>query len=130
MVVLLRQLTDQNTNRNIQQFLNCLSDPEDVEELSSASEPEEKEGEDAELQAATEHLTQDFLCQVIQEEEGRGNKTEQGAGLEKDGAGAHCQVTPLAAILGTLPSTTSPVLQQTFQTFDKEDETVEKQDGE
>uniref|UniRef100_A0A4W6EI34 Transcription factor IIIB 90 kDa subunit n=1 Tax=Lates calcarifer TaxID=8187 RepID=A0A4W6EI34_LATCA len=79
-----------------------------------------REVEDAELQAATQHLTQDFLCQVIQEEEeeGRANKTgdgEQEVGPEKEGVGPQRQVAPLAVILGKLPSSLD--LQQTFQTF-------------
>ncbi|GAA6227682.1 transcription factor IIIB 90 kDa subunit-like [Lates japonicus] len=105
-------------------------DPEDVEVLSSVSEPEEPEVEDAELQAATQHLTQDFLCQVIQEEEGRANKTgdgEQEVGPEKEGAGPQRQVAPLAVILGKLPSSLD--LQQTFQTFNKS-ETCHKPDDE
>ncbi|XP_008297140.1 transcription factor IIIB 90 kDa subunit [Stegastes partitus] len=106
--------------------------PEEQEVLSSVSEPEETEAEDAELEAATQHLTQDFLCQVIQEEEGLGKKTddcEQKAGPENEGAGSHRQVAPLAAILGKLPSAASLGLQQSFQTVD-ESETGEKPDDE
>ncbi|XP_023135579.2 BRF1 RNA polymerase III transcription initiation factor subunit b [Amphiprion ocellaris] len=106
--------------------------PEDNEVLSSASEPEQTEAEDAELQAATQHLTQDFLCQVIQEEEeGLGKKTddcEREAGLENKGVGSHRQAAPLAVILGKLPSAASLSLQQTFQTVD-DSETGEKPDG-
>uniref|UniRef100_A0AAQ5XUU4 Transcription factor IIIB 90 kDa subunit n=1 Tax=Amphiprion ocellaris TaxID=80972 RepID=A0AAQ5XUU4_AMPOC len=102
------------------------------EVLSSASEPEQTEAEDAELQAATQHLTQDFLCQVIQEEEeGLGKKTddcEREAGLENKGVGSHRQAAPLAVILGKLPSAASLSLQQTFQTVD-DSETGEKPDG-
>lgn len=98
-----------------------MSDHEDVEVSSSTSETEEQGVEDAELQAVTQHLTQDFLCQVIQEEEeGRGKKTGDGKqelGPEKEGAGPQRQVPPLAVILGKLPSTSSLDLQQTFQTF-------------
>ncbi|XP_022068099.1 BRF1 RNA polymerase III transcription initiation factor subunit b [Acanthochromis polyacanthus] len=105
--------------------------PEHEEVLSSASEPEQPEAEDAELQAATQHLTQDFLCQVIQEEEGLGKKTdncEQEAGLENNGLGSHRQAAPLAVILGKMPSAASLSLQQTFQTVD-DSETGEKPDG-
>ncbi|XP_042358823.1 BRF1 RNA polymerase III transcription initiation factor subunit b isoform X5 [Plectropomus leopardus] len=105
-------------------------DPEDVEILSSTSEPEPPEVDDAELQAAAQHLTQDFLCQVIQEEEGRGKKTEdseQEAGPDTEGAGHQRQAAPLAAILGKLPSAASLGLQQTFQTFN-ESESGEKPD--
>lgn len=79
-------------------------DPEDAEVLSSTSEPEEPEVGDAELQAATQHLTQNFLCQVIQEEEGRDKKTE--AGPEKESLGPLRQVAPLDVILGKLTTTT------------------------
>ncbi|XP_037605906.1 BRF1 RNA polymerase III transcription initiation factor subunit b [Sebastes umbrosus] len=96
-------------------------DPEDVEVLSSTSEPEVPEIEDAELQAAAQHLTQNFLCQVIQEEDGIDKKTddEQEAGPDKDGAGPQRQAAPLAVILGKLPSAASLSLQQTFQTFNE-----------
>uniref|UniRef100_A0A665X5N3 Transcription factor IIIB 90 kDa subunit n=1 Tax=Echeneis naucrates TaxID=173247 RepID=A0A665X5N3_ECHNA len=73
-------------------------DPDDVEVLSTATEPEELVVEDAELQAATQHLTQDFLCQDT---------------------GPQRQVPPLAIILGKLPRSASLDLQQTFQAFNK-----------
>lgn len=93
------------------------------EVLSSPSEPEEAEAEDTEFQAATQHLTEDFLCQVIQEEEGRGTKgghsvSEQEAEPEKEEAEPHRQVAPLTSILGKLQSAASLSLQQTFQTTD------------
>ncbi len=97
--------------------------------MSSTSDPEEPEVEDNELQAAAQHLTQDFLCQVIQEEEGRDKKTddsEQKAGPEKEGLGTQRQAAPLAVILGQLPSTTSLGLPQTLD----ESESGEKPDGE
>ncbi|KAM4522087.1 transcription factor IIIB 90 kDa subunit-like [Odontesthes bonariensis] len=118
--------------------------PEDEEGPSSTSDPEEPEGDDAELQAATQHLTQDFLCEVMQEEEGRGKKAENGGcsqevgpeeegrgkkaenggcgqevGPQEEGAGSLRQLPPLPSILGTLPSAASLQLQETFQTFDK-----------
>ena len=109
------------------------SAPEDEEGPSSTSDPEETDGDDAELQAATQHLTQDFLCQVIQAEEGQGKKAENGdccqeVGPEKEGAGSLLQVPPLPAILGKLPSAASLGLQETFQTFDKS-ETDGKPEG-
>ncbi len=61
-----------------QSLRSWFSDPEDAEVLSTTSdpeEPEEPEVEDEELKVAAQHLTQDFLCQVIQEEEGRDRKT-------------------------------------------------------
>ncbi|XP_078130686.1 transcription factor IIIB 90 kDa subunit [Sander vitreus] len=113
-------------------------DPEGVEVASSPSEPEAApEGEEDELRAAADHLTQNFLCQVIQEEEGRGQKMQVGlemegagpereeAGLDMDGVGPQRQTAPLADILGKLPAAAS--LQQTFQTFS---ETGEKPDDE
>lgn len=106
-------------------------DPEDAEVLSSTSEPEEPEVEDAEFQAAAQHLTQDFLCQMIQEEEGRRKTTpdsEQESGPDGQGVGLQRQVAPLAAILGKLPSTASLDLHRTFQTFNKS-ETAGKPDS-
>uniref|UniRef100_A0A665X6D3 Transcription factor IIIB 90 kDa subunit n=1 Tax=Echeneis naucrates TaxID=173247 RepID=A0A665X6D3_ECHNA len=97
-------------------------DPDDVEVLSTATEPEELVVEDAELQAATQHLTQDFLCQVIQEEEGQDKKTDDNEHElvpEKEDTGPQRQVPPLAIILGKLPRSASLDLQQTFQAFNK-----------
>ncbi|XP_039873083.1 BRF1 RNA polymerase III transcription initiation factor subunit b isoform X6 [Simochromis diagramma] len=94
-------------------------DPEDNGEvLSMPSEPEEVESEDVELQAATHHLTEDFLCQVIQEEEVRGMKGDPVAEPEKESMGPHRQAASLTSILGKLPSAASLSLQQTFQTSD------------
>ncbi|XP_053301314.1 BRF1 RNA polymerase III transcription initiation factor subunit b isoform X2 [Pleuronectes platessa] len=107
-------------------------DPEEAEGLSVTSEAEEPEVEDAELQAATQHLTQDFLCQVIQEEEGRDKRTgdsKHEAGPEKDGLGPQRQVPPLAVILGKLTSSCSIDLQPTLQSF-RESEAGHKPDGE
>lgn len=102
-----------------------------MEVLSSTSEPEEPAVEDAEFQAATQHLTQDFLCQMIREEEGWNKMTpdsEQELGSEGRGAGLQRQVAPLAAILGKLPGSTSLDFQRPFQTFNKS-ETCGKSDG-
>ncbi|XP_067338319.1 BRF1 RNA polymerase III transcription initiation factor subunit b isoform X2 [Channa argus] len=109
-----------------------LRDPEDVEVLSSTSELEESEVED-EFQAATQHLTQNFLCQVIQEEEGRTKTTAQSnmeAGREHHEMGPHRQVAPLASILGKLPAVASLGLQQTFQTFSKSESAGKPDDDE
>ncbi|XP_008395202.1 transcription factor IIIB 90 kDa subunit-like [Poecilia reticulata] len=87
-------------------------DPEDEDVLSSPSDPEDKEdkeGDDADLQAAAQRLTQDFLCQVIQEEEGGGAPQE----AETEGAGLPAQGAPLASILGNA----SLGLQESFHTF-------------
>lgn len=96
--------------------------------MSLTSDPEEPEVEDKELRVATQQLTQDFLCQVIQEEEGRGKKKDDSnkePGSEKDVEGSQRQATPLAVILGKLPTATSLGLQPTCD----ESETSEKQDG-
>uniref|UniRef100_A0A3P9CCZ9 Transcription factor IIIB 90 kDa subunit n=2 Tax=Haplochromini TaxID=319058 RepID=A0A3P9CCZ9_9CICH len=77
------------------------------EVLSMPSEPEEVESEDVELQAATHHLTEDFLCQVIQEEEVRGMKGDPVAEPEKESMGPHRQAASLTSILGKLPSAAS-----------------------
>lgn len=103
------------------------ADPEDAEVLSSTSDPEEPETEDNELAAAAQQLTQDFLCQVIQEEEGRGKKTDDGeqeAGSEKQGVHSLRKAAPLAAILGSLPSAASLSLQRSPE------DTSEKPEGE
>lgn len=97
------------------------SDPQDEESLTS--DPEELEVED-ELQAATQHLTQDFLCHVIQEEEGRGKKPEDSVGEKEvgpdnEGEGPPRQTAPLAVILGKLPRAASLGLQETFHPFSK-----------
>lgn len=85
------------------------------------SDPEELEVERDELQAATQHLTRDFLCHVIQEE-GQGKRPEdavieQKAEQEQTGVGSPQQAAPLAVILGKLPRAASLSLQHTFQTF-------------
>ncbi|PWA28949.1 hypothetical protein CCH79_00020735 [Gambusia affinis] len=85
-------------------------DPEDDDVLSSPVDPEDKEGDDAALQAAAQRLTQDFLRRVIQEEEGGGAPQE----AETEGAGRPAQGAPLASILGNA----SLGLQESFHTFD------------
>lgn len=86
----------------------------------------EADAEEDEFRAAAQHLTQDFLCQVLQEEGGRGLRPddcqqqagpEEGAGPDEgawpdEGAGPQRQVAPLAAILGKLPSGVDLVLPQ------------------
>lgn len=89
-----------------------VSDPKDSEVSSLISDPEEPEDE---LQAAAERLNQDFLCQVIQEEEGQGKRADGSgdkAGSETEEVGSLCKATPLAAILGKLPSAASLGLEQ------------------
>ena len=120
-------------NKRFNKSFVWFSDPEEAEGLSVTSEPEEPEVEDAELQAATQHLTQDFLCQVIQEEEGRDKTTgdsKQEVGTEKDDVGPQYQVPPqrqvppLAVILGKLTSSCSLDLQNF-----NESEAGQKPDG-
>ncbi|KAM7396069.1 hypothetical protein PAMA_007372 [Pampus argenteus] len=99
-------------------------DPQDEESL--ISDPEELEAEDDELQAATQHLSQDFLCHVIQEEEGQGKKPDDSLAEkeaspkpEGQGEGPPRHTTSLAVILGKLPRAASLGLQQTFQALSK-----------
>lgn len=94
-----------------------LSDPEDTEVLCSNSDPAEPEVEDDELRVATRHLTQDFLCQVIQEEEGRGKAIDDG----KQETGPQRQAAPLAVILGKLQSAAGLDLQQTVDETETEE---------
>lgn len=75
-----------------------------------------------ELQAAAERLTQDFLCQVIQEEEGEGEGKKMGPEeaegeveeeeAEKEKGRSLCHSAPLVAILGKLQTTASLDQQQ------------------
>lgn len=87
-----------------------LSFPEhtDAEVLSVNSDPAEPEDE---VQAAAQRLTQDFLCHVIQEEEGWAKKAEDGGDKEDSVEGLH-EVPPLGALLGNLPSAAGLDLQQ------------------
>uniref|UniRef100_H3CGT6 Transcription factor IIIB 90 kDa subunit n=1 Tax=Tetraodon nigroviridis TaxID=99883 RepID=H3CGT6_TETNG len=73
------------------------TDPANAEVLSVNPDPAEPEDE---VQAAAQRLTQDFLCHVIQEEEGW--------------ARVEClhKAPPLGAILGNLPSAAGLDLQQ------------------
>lgn len=93
---------------------------------SVTSDPEEPEAEEDELQVAAQQLTQDFLCQVIQDEEGQGKTTDDGEQEVEHTEEAESlrHAAPLTAILGRLPSTVSLGLQQTFE------ESSEKPDGE
>uniref|UniRef100_A0AAQ4S0C8 Transcription factor IIIB 90 kDa subunit n=1 Tax=Gasterosteus aculeatus aculeatus TaxID=481459 RepID=A0AAQ4S0C8_GASAC len=91
-------------------------DPDDVEVSTMTSEPEVTEMEDSDLQAATQHLTQNFLCEVIQDEEGQG-------------AGPHLQA-PLAVILGKLPSAAGRSLEQAFQPFTDSEQGEQSECGE
>ncbi|KAF7651313.1 hypothetical protein LDENG_00112900 [Lucifuga dentata] len=99
-------------------------DPQEEEVLSLTSDPEEQDVEDAELQAAAQHLTQDFLCQVIQEEEGGGQGEKSKVSTNKpEGAEPQSQPLLLSSILGKLPNAAS--LQQTFSAC-RESETGSK----
>uniref|UniRef100_A0A3Q3XC88 Transcription factor IIIB 90 kDa subunit n=1 Tax=Mola mola TaxID=94237 RepID=A0A3Q3XC88_MOLML len=105
----------------------------EIEVLSSTSDPEEPETEDNELAAAAQQLTQDFLCQVIQEEEGRGKKTDDGeqeAGSEKQGVHSLRKAAPLAAILGSLPSAASLSLQRSPEDTSEKPEDEQSEGGE
>ncbi|XP_034555245.1 BRF1 RNA polymerase III transcription initiation factor subunit b [Notolabrus celidotus] len=104
-------------------------DPEDAEVLSMASEPDvEPDVEEDEFQAAAQHLTQEFLGQVLQEEEGLGTKTgvsAEEAGPEKEEAVHQRQAAPLAIILGKLPTAAS--LQPTFDESENSDKPDDEQ---
>ncbi|XP_068454850.1 BRF1 RNA polymerase III transcription initiation factor subunit b [Clinocottus analis] len=102
-------------------------DPDSVEVSSLTSEPDVPEVKDADLEAAAQHLTQNFLCEVIEEEQERGKKSDDGE--QKEGEEPHRQGAPLAAILGNLPNAASLSIQQTFQTFTRPEE-AEKPDDE
>lgn len=86
-------------------------DPQGFEVSSLAGDPEDPaEPEEDELQAAAEQLTQDFLCQVIHEEEvgGEGKRMEPNEPEEEEEKGRSlCQSAPLVAILGKLQTTAS-----------------------
>lgn len=93
-----------------------MPDPQGFEVSSLPGDPENpEEPKEDELQAAAEQLTQDFLCQVIQEEEGRGEgkrmgpeEAEEEEKEEEEMKGRSlCQSAPLVAILGKLQTTTS-----------------------
>lgn len=91
------------------------------------SDPEEPEDEEDELQVAAQQLTEDFLRQVIQDEEGQGKTTDDGeweTGSHTEEVESLRHAAPLAAILGKLPSAVGLGLQQTFE------KSSEKLDGE
>ncbi|XP_062323572.1 BRF1 RNA polymerase III transcription initiation factor subunit b isoform X2 [Osmerus eperlanus] len=83
-----------------------------VEGLSQKSDqpsPEEPERNDDELEAAAQHLEQDFICQVLQEEQGLGgpgavDDAEDVGRVDEAPALKH---PSLASILGSLPSAAS-----------------------
>ncbi|XP_061669022.1 BRF1 RNA polymerase III transcription initiation factor subunit b isoform X2 [Syngnathoides biaculeatus] len=76
----------------------CKTEPRDED----IPEPSLSDAEDGDLQCAARHLTQNFLCQVMREEEGRGQKDAD---------------APVAAVL---ESSAALELQQSFRIF-KED---------
>ncbi|KAF6735874.1 Transcription factor IIIB 90 kDa subunit [Oryzias melastigma] len=86
--------------------------PENEDALSSTSE--EAEGEDTELQAATEHLAQDFLSQVIQEVNERQGETQGSCTPEVESEDTH-----LSTVREALLNTASLCLLETFHTSEK-----------
>ncbi|KAM4633581.1 transcription factor IIIB 90 kDa subunit isoform 1-T2 [Polymixia lowei] len=74
-------------------------DLREEEGLTLTSDPTELEGEEAELQAAAQHLTQDFLCQVLQEEAEEEEGRQPESILEPESQ-PHLQPPSLASILG------------------------------
>ncbi|KAM3861141.1 transcription factor IIIB 90 kDa subunit-like [Diretmus argenteus] len=105
-------------------------DPQDEEAVSSTSDPTELEGEDAELQAAAQHFTQDFLCQVIQEEEEEGRKPDGMPEPEQEGSESQRQPAPLTSILGKLPTATSLSLRETLSVTDDKETDEQSDSGE
>eukprot|EP00066_Takifugu_rubripes_P006583 XP_003971499.1 PREDICTED: transcription factor IIIB 90 kDa subunit-like isoform X1 [Takifugu rubripes] len=91
------------------------SDPAKAEVMSVTSDPMELEDE---VQAAAQKLTQDFLCHVIQEQEGWVKKAEDGEHKEdllKETVKSVRQGPPLGIILGNLSSAASLDLQQDLE---------------
>lgn len=71
-----------------------------------------------EVQAAAQRLTQDFLCHVIQEQEGWGKKAEDSEHKEhllKETVESVRQAPPLGIILGNLSSAANLDLQQDLE---------------
>lgn len=104
-------------------LLVSFPDHANAEVLSVNSDPAEPEDE---VQAAAQRLTQDFLCHVIQEAEGWGQKAEDGErkeDSEKDAVECLHKVPPLGAILGNLPSAAGLDLQQDLESAAQEGET-------
>ncbi|XP_076010475.1 transcription factor IIIB 90 kDa subunit-like [Genypterus blacodes] len=90
--------------------------------MSVTSDPEEQEGEDAELEAATQQMTQDYLCHVIQEEQvGNDPKAKKAAESEE----TRCQPASLASILGKLPTASSLGPQEPEKDIKPDDEESE-----
>ncbi|XP_056150439.1 BRF1 RNA polymerase III transcription initiation factor subunit b [Lampris incognitus] len=90
--------------------------------LSSSSNPSELDGEEAELQAAAQHLVQDFLYQVIQEEE-EVTLSKTITEPREEGPEVQCHPPRLTSILGKMPGAASLGLSHTLQqciTDDKE----------
>ena len=85
---------------------------EGLSQMSDQPSPGEPECDDDDLEAAAQHLEQDFICQVLQEEQGLGGP---GAVEDAEDAGGVEEATPLkhpslASILGPLPSAASLAL--------------------
>lgn len=82
---------------------------------SNNSDPAEPEDE---VQVAAQRLTQDFLCHVIQEEEGWGKKAEDAKHRDdsvKETVVSLQKVPPLGAILGNQTSIAGLDLQQDLE---------------
>lgn len=96
-------------------MLVTFPDHTNAEVLSANSDPVVPEDE---VHVAAQRLTQDFLCHVIEEEEGWGKKAEDTEHQQDSGKESlEClqKVPPLGAILGKLPSAGGLDLQQDLE---------------
>ncbi|XP_054618112.1 BRF1 RNA polymerase III transcription initiation factor subunit b [Dunckerocampus dactyliophorus] len=92
-------------------------DPQDKEIMGFTTDLEELTAED-DLQNATQHLTQDFLCQVMQEEE-RLCKKDQDIGEPRAGSDGVPSPQQAPSVATIMASAAALDLQQTFQVFSK-----------
>ncbi|KAG9282808.1 BRF1 RNA polymerase III transcription initiation factor subunit b [Astyanax mexicanus] len=96
--------------------------------LSLSSDPAgEEDLEDEEMEAAAQHLSKDFICQMLPNLEHSPHSVTEAQEQDKEPAGPSVSSThvPLAALLGPLPSAASLGLTESIRhciTEDKEDE--------
>ncbi|XP_034017999.1 BRF1 RNA polymerase III transcription initiation factor subunit b [Thalassophryne amazonica] len=90
-------------------------DLQEEEVLTSTSDTDN--AEDTAFQAATAHLAQDFICQVIQEGEGKTSGPDVSSVQDMDPTRVERlqRHAPLASILGKLPSAAGLSLQHLFK---------------
>ncbi|XP_061609434.1 BRF1 RNA polymerase III transcription initiation factor subunit b isoform X3 [Phyllopteryx taeniolatus] len=99
-------------------------DPQD-KDIPAGSPPD---AEDRNLRSAARHLTQNFLCQVMREEEGRGHKdADVGEPAEEsDGGPSSRRRLPVA---GVLESSAALELRQSFRIFGEDRADGDVSDG-